>query len=177
MSEKTLAEEIITIIEAHANNNPAPEIAEIIKIYEDQQHVDVLTTHQIISYVEVIGAPKLENKGILVYINGEQTQPLLIATDYYTTTTIDEKLADKQDKLISGTNIKTINHTSLLGSGNIDIQGGGGGGTINMVGAFTINQEGHLIVELPDGVDNPYYIDNNGHLIYDTHNAHNTTGE
>ena len=31
----------------------------------------------------------------------------------------------KQDKLISGTNIKTINHTSLLGSGNIDIQGGG----------------------------------------------------
>ena len=31
----------------------------------------------------------------------------------------------KQDTLISGTNIKTINHTSLLGSGNIDIQGGG----------------------------------------------------
>lgn len=31
----------------------------------------------------------------------------------------------KQDKLISGTNIKTINNTSLLGSGNIDIQGGG----------------------------------------------------
>lgn len=31
----------------------------------------------------------------------------------------------KQDLLISGTNIKTINHTSLLGSGNIDIQGGG----------------------------------------------------
>ena len=30
----------------------------------------------------------------------------------------------KQDLLVSGTNIKTINHTSLLGSGNIDIQGG-----------------------------------------------------
>lgn len=30
---------------------------------------------------------------------------------------------DLQDKLISGTNIKTINGTSLLGSGNIDIQG------------------------------------------------------
>lgn len=168
MTEKTLAEEIITIIEAHANNNPAPETAEIIKIYEDQQHADVLTTHQIIPYVEVIGAPKLENKGILIYINGEQTQPVLIATDYYTTTEINEKLNEKQDKLTSGTNIKTINHTSLLGSGNIDIQGGGGGGTINMVGAFTINQEGHLIVELPSGYSNPYSINSSGHLIYNT---------
>lgn len=35
-------------------------------------------------------------------------------------------LANKQDTLVSGTNIKTINNTSLLGSGNIDIQGGGG---------------------------------------------------
>lgn len=32
----------------------------------------------------------------------------------------------KQDALVSGTNIKTINNQSLLGSGNIDIQGGGG---------------------------------------------------
>lgn len=35
----------------------------------------------------------------------------------------------KQDTLVSGTNIKTINNTSLLGSGNIDIQGGGGTAT------------------------------------------------
>ena len=35
------------------------------------------------------------------------------------------KVADnKQDILVSGTNIKTINNTSLLGSGNIDIAGG-----------------------------------------------------
>ena len=33
----------------------------------------------------------------------------------------------KQDALVSGTNIKTINGTSLLGSGNIVISGGGGG--------------------------------------------------
>lgn len=31
-----------------------------------------------------------------------------------------------QETLVSGTNIKTINNTSLLGSGNIDIQSGGG---------------------------------------------------
>ena len=34
-------------------------------------------------------------------------------------------LATKQDILVSGTNIKTINNESLLGSGNITIQGGG----------------------------------------------------
>ena len=39
---------------------------------------------------------------------------------------INEIIDDKQDTLVSGTNIKTINGTSLLGSGNIDIQGGGG---------------------------------------------------
>lgn len=33
----------------------------------------------------------------------------------------------KQDNLVSGFNIKTINGSSILGSGNIEIQGGGGG--------------------------------------------------
>lgn len=35
-------------------------------------------------------------------------------------------VATKQDTLVSGTNIKTINGQSLLGEGNIEIQGGGG---------------------------------------------------
>lgn len=75
----------------------------------------------------------------------------------------------KQDALISGTNIKTINHQSLLGSGNITIEGGGGGGSgVVMIGSFRINDEGHLIVTLPTGTLNPYHIDNNGHLIYST---------
>lgn len=34
---------------------------------------------------------------------------------------------NKQNVLISGENIKTINNESILGSGNIEIQGGGGG--------------------------------------------------
>ena len=34
---------------------------------------------------------------------------------------IDDGLSAKQDALVSGTNIKTINSTSLLGSGNIDV--------------------------------------------------------
>ena len=37
-----------------------------------------------------------------------------------------DSVEGKQDKLVSGTNIKTINGTSILGSGNIVISGGGG---------------------------------------------------
>ena len=37
------------------------------------------------------------------------------------------ELNAKQDALVSGTNIKTINNESILGEGNIVIQGGGGG--------------------------------------------------
>lgn len=42
---------------------------------------------------------------------------------------IDHELGTKQDNLISGTNIKTINNVSLLGSGNISV---GSGGTIDI---------------------------------------------
>jgi len=38
-------------------------------------------------------------------------------------------ITDAQATLVSGTNIKTINNNSLLGSGNITISGGSGGGT------------------------------------------------
>lgn len=36
-----------------------------------------------------------------------------------------EQVSSKQDQLVSGTNIKTINGQTLLGEGNIEIQGGG----------------------------------------------------
>lgn len=54
-------------------------------------------------------------------------------TPYYTSaqtdTAINNATSGKQDTLVSGTNIKTINNQSLLGSGNIEIQGGSGGGS------------------------------------------------
>jgi len=51
------------------------------------------------------------------------------ATTYTKTETdnaITAATSTKQDTLVSGTNIKTINNESILGSGNINIQGGGG---------------------------------------------------
>ena len=55
-------------------------------------------------------------------------------TPYYTSaqtdTAISNAISGKQDTLVSGTNIKTINNQSLLGSGNIEIQGGSGSANI-----------------------------------------------
>lgn len=50
---------------------------------------------------------------------------------------IERQIGEKQDKLISGTNIKTVNGQSLLGSGNIVIEGGGGSGTVDLTGYAT----------------------------------------
>lgn len=47
-------------------------------------------------------------------------------------------LSGKQESLVSGTNIKTINGESILGSGDIQIQGGGGGG--GTVTSITLTQ-------------------------------------
>ena len=88
---------------------------------------------------------------------------------FYTETEVDTLMASKQDTLVSGSNIKTINNNSILGSGNINIEGGGGGTTsVIMVGSFNINEDGDLIVTLPTGTVNPYHIDENGDLIYST---------
>lgn len=48
---------------------------------------------------------------------------------------VDNAAAGKQNTLVSGTNIKTINNQSILGSGNIDIAGGGG--TVTDVQTFS----------------------------------------
>ena len=64
---------------------------------------------------------------------------------------VDDNDATKQDTLVSGTNIKTINNQSILGSGNIDIQGGQGqylpltGGTLTgTLNGTIINASGNL---------------------------------
>ena len=50
-----------------------------------------------------------------------------------------QDISGKQDTLVSGTNIKTVNGESLLGSGNIEIQGGGGSGEENVIESISVN--------------------------------------
>ncbi len=63
---------------------------------------------------------------------------------YLTPDDTDEQLANKQDKLVSGTNIKTVNGNSLLGSGDIEISGGGGDSSVGTI-TLTDTQAYNLI--------------------------------
>ena len=69
-------------------------------------------------------------------------------------TAIGVAIKGKQDNLVSGTNIKTINSQSLLGSGNIVISSGGGGGVQNVFIQETepeITSDSLWIQRLPNG--------------------------
>lgn len=58
---------------------------------------------------------------------GTETDPIFKASPAYGIAASDiTNWNSKQAALVSGTNIKTVNNESLLGSGNISIQGGGG---------------------------------------------------
>lgn len=56
------------------------------------------------------------NSGELIYFKGHAE-----ATYMSDGSTVENKVNSKQDKLISGTNIKTINGVSILGDGNVKL--------------------------------------------------------
>lgn len=74
-------------------------------------------------------------------------------------------ISGKQDVLVSGTNIKTINGESLLGSGNIVVGGGGSysGGTGISISGNTINHSNAVSAQATQGLY-PIAIDAQGHI-------------
>lgn len=70
------------------------------------------------------------NKLDVSLVNGAVTSSAIFDMETQThasnTYATQESLSNKQDLLLSGINIKTINNESILGSGNINIQGGSG---------------------------------------------------
>lgn len=83
---------------------------------------------------------------------------------------VDELEESKQDVLVSGTNIKTINNQSILGEGNIEIQGGGSSNIINLTQAeydaleekdpntiYNITDATDIDVYTKSEIDNKYY--------------------
>lgn len=59
-----------------------------------------------------------------VRMNGTTKNPSSGVVDLGTVITAHQDLSGKQDKLISGTNIRTINGASILGSGDLPVDGG-----------------------------------------------------
>ena len=83
-----------------------------------------------------VSVDESDNAIQLVVDNGDlkyRTEPngALIDLDFATL------LATKQDTLVSGTNIKTVNSTSLLGSGDISVSGFAGIDTANVIYSTT----------------------------------------
>ena len=79
MAQKTLAEEIVTIVEAHSNDNPAPTTCTVINNYDDDQyHVDVSTEDGTLRYVPCLFSNTVGADGIIVYLDGDLNNPLAI---------------------------------------------------------------------------------------------------
>ena len=132
-----------------------------------EQVEEEIATFDFIKVVDVLPETGLENRFYFVPKSDSDTQDLFdefawinnqweyIATkrmevdltDYATK----EELTSKQDTLVSGTNIKTVNNQSILGKGNIAITGGSGGGS-NPTGTIIsfmglIAPDGYLICD------------------------------
>ena len=75
-----------------------------------------------------------------------------------------------QDPLVSGTNIKTVNNQSLLGAGNIEISGGGS--ATKMINLGTLTDEGTLDA---DKLQELMTLFQNGDLIQATFTYNNIT--
>lgn len=119
---------------------------------------------------------RVGDKVVLGFVDNSIYNPVILTggEEAYTKTETDALLQKKiNEPLNEGTNGQVLTTDGAGGRTWKTVQGGGGTGGIIMVGSFTINNEGHLIATIPNGADNPYYINANGHLIYDTVNSHN----
>lgn len=63
-------------------------------------------------------------------------------------TTAEGNIDKKQDTLVSGTNIKTINGNSIIGSGDVELSSAGGGGGIPIGTIIPVNATSNYV---PDG--------------------------
>lgn len=82
------------------------------------------------TYAKKTSIPTVNNPNVSIKMNGAEKGSFTLnqasagEVDLGTVITAHQDISGKQDKLISGTNIKTINGESVLGSGDITISGG-----------------------------------------------------
>lgn len=103
----------------------------IVKYFESDfiNKQDTITDLEVIRQGAAKGATALQSyteqyKGTVtsITINGSSKSPSNGIIDLGTVITAHQDISGKQDTLVSGTNIKTINGESILGNGNINIE-------------------------------------------------------
>ena len=78
MVERTLADEIISIIHSEANNNPLPLKCTIHETYSNGLIDVLLENGTILTYLPVIGSPRVGDTGVLVYLDDETNNQIII---------------------------------------------------------------------------------------------------
>ena len=78
MVERTLADEIISIVHSEANNNPLPVKCTIHETYSNGLIDVLLENGNIITYLPVIGSPRVGDTGVLVYLDDETNNQIII---------------------------------------------------------------------------------------------------
>ena len=78
MVERTLADEIISIVHSEANNNPLPVKCTIHETYSNGLIDVLLENGTILTYLPVIGSPRVGDTGILLYVDDETNNQIII---------------------------------------------------------------------------------------------------
>ena len=78
MVERTLADEIISIVHSEANNNPLPLKCTIHETYSNGLIDVLLENGTILTYLPVIGSPRVGDTGVLLYLDDEKNNQIII---------------------------------------------------------------------------------------------------
>ena len=78
MVERTLVDEIISIIHSEANNNPLPVKCTIHETYSNGLIDVLLENGNILNYLPVIGSPRVGDTGVLLYLDDEKNNQIII---------------------------------------------------------------------------------------------------
>lgn len=78
MVERTLADEIISIVHSEANNNPLPVKCTIHETYSNGLIDVLLENGDIVTYLPVIGSPHVGDTGVLLYLDDENNNQIII---------------------------------------------------------------------------------------------------
>ena len=78
MVERTLADEIISIVHSEANNNPLPVKCTIHETYSNGLIDVLLENGNIVTYLPVIGSPRVGDTGVLLYLDDETNNQIII---------------------------------------------------------------------------------------------------
>ena len=81
MSDRTLIDEIITLIHSESNNNPPPKSCRIIKNYGEKPYCDVEVENLgVLIYKKTIGTTEIGSEGIICFLNGDLNQGVVITS-------------------------------------------------------------------------------------------------